>query len=261
MRVQRTRIGRLSASPSACQNSSEAAASFSNQYWNQGPHFWPPFWRARRGGDGMRGGDGDGDREGFGGGGGHAFLNSSSFSKDVMPKAAESASLESSSSNGGGAATGGGATASSPKLPHVCTPPLPMQAPHSSASGSGPFFRPFFGPRGSGLRRPRVPHVCAVCLLCGGHARQTVCGASLVWLASQASSGAAREKVMLAVSIANALLSGSEAAVHSRGEMAANAGWGNYAYGSAWAVAGVSQNTGPIARRMDAFRVGELRSS
>ena len=76
-----------------------------------------------------------------------------------------------------------------------------MQAPHSSASGSGPFFRPFFGPRGSGLRRPRVPHVCAVCLLCGGHARQTVCGASLVWLASQASSGAAREKVMLAVSI------------------------------------------------------------
>ena len=26
----------------------------------------PPFWRARRGGDGMRGGDGDGDLEGWG---------------------------------------------------------------------------------------------------------------------------------------------------------------------------------------------------
>mmetsp|Transcript_21521 Transcript_21521/g.60710 ORF Transcript_21521/g.60710 Transcript_21521/m.60710 type:complete len:240 (-) Transcript_21521:103-822(-) len=226
LRVQRTLIGRLSASPSACQNSSEAAASFSNQYWNQGPHFWPPFWRARRGGDGMRGGDGDGDLEGLGGGGGHAFRSSSSFSKDVMPKAAESASLESSSSNGGGAATGGGATASSPKLPHVWAPPFPMQAPHSSASGSGPFFRPFFGPRGNGLRRPRVPHVCAVCLLCGGHARQTVCGASLVWLASQASSGAAREKVMLAVSIKlrNAL-SGSEAAEHSRGGRSDSAAW------------------------------------
>ena len=38
----------------AARMSSEAAASFSNQYWNQGPHFWPPFWRARRGGDALR---------------------------------------------------------------------------------------------------------------------------------------------------------------------------------------------------------------
>jgi hypothetical protein len=53
--------------------------------------------------------------------------------------------------------------------------------------------------------------------LCGGHARQTVCGASLVWLASQASSGAAREKVMLAVS----MLSEGEQPKCSRGAVAA----------------------------------------
>ena len=67
-----------------------------------------------------------------------------------------------------------------------------------------------------------MPHVCAVCLLCGGQARQTVCGASLVWLASQASSGAAREKVMLAVSITYAMLS-AETLKSSRGAVAAKA--------------------------------------
>ena len=76
----------------------------------------------------------------------------------------------------------------------------------TSGFGAGPHHNNEQGcvgslPEAQSLTSKAVPHVCAVCLLCGGHARQTVCGASLVWLASQASSGAAREKVMLAVSI------------------------------------------------------------
>mmetsp|Transcript_6644 Transcript_6644/g.18619 ORF Transcript_6644/g.18619 Transcript_6644/m.18619 type:complete len:350 (+) Transcript_6644:415-1464(+) len=39
LRVQSTRIGRFSVSPRVFQNSSDAAASFSSQNWNQGPGF------------------------------------------------------------------------------------------------------------------------------------------------------------------------------------------------------------------------------